>query len=361
MGNFIPGLKLSELFFDEAVKPILAKHYPSLEYSAGLIGPGSEVLGFDTLMSTDHDWGPRVLIFLTGADHRKLAHDISKLLSEELPFTFQGYPTHFVKSESDSFVAETTNKRPINHKVEVSVLSDYIRQHTGIDINRRIELEDWLVTPEQCLRSLVAGKVFLDKLNILVPMRERFSYYPNDLWLYLLSSQWLRIGQEEPVVGRTGIVGDEIGSAIIANRLVRDLMRLCFLMEKQYAPYSKWFGTAFTRLKCAKSLNPVFEQIIRSENWQNRERHLTAACRILIRMHNTLGITPQIQSKIKTFHNRPFKVIGASDIADSIWSKIKDEEVKALPFGVGKIDQIIDSTDILSYPKRTVKLKALYQ
>jgi hypothetical protein len=26
MGNFIPGLRLNELFFDEAVKPSLAKH-----------------------------------------------------------------------------------------------------------------------------------------------------------------------------------------------------------------------------------------------------------------------------------------------------------------------------------------------
>jgi hypothetical protein len=44
---------------------------------------------------------------------------------------------------------------------------------------------------------------------------------------------------------RAGFVGDELGSALIGSRLVRDIMNLCFLLEKQYAPYPKWFGTAF--------------------------------------------------------------------------------------------------------------------
>ena len=46
--TFIKGLELSELFYEQAVKPILAKSFPDLTYSAALIGRGSEVLGFDT-------------------------------------------------------------------------------------------------------------------------------------------------------------------------------------------------------------------------------------------------------------------------------------------------------------------------
>ncbi len=38
------------------------------------------------------------------------------------------------------------------------------------------------------------------------------------------------------------MIGDEVGSALIGSRLVRDIMRLCFLMEQTYAPYAKWFG-----------------------------------------------------------------------------------------------------------------------
>ena len=43
-------------------------------------------------------------------------------------------------------------------------------------------------------------------------------------------------------------MGDELGSAVLGARLVESAMRLAFLMERTYAPYVKWFGTAFARL-----------------------------------------------------------------------------------------------------------------
>lgn len=58
MPDFIEGLKLSEIFFFEAVQPILTTHFPGLPYSAARLDYGSEVLGFDTPQSRDHHWGP---------------------------------------------------------------------------------------------------------------------------------------------------------------------------------------------------------------------------------------------------------------------------------------------------------------
>jgi hypothetical protein len=64
---FIPGLELNRLFFEEVVRPLIAAQFPDLAYSAALIGYGSDVLGYDTVLSTDHEWGPRLLLFLFGA------------------------------------------------------------------------------------------------------------------------------------------------------------------------------------------------------------------------------------------------------------------------------------------------------
>ena len=61
---FIKGLKLGEIFYEEAVKPILATHFPRLGYSAARLDAGSDVLGFDTPQSMDHDWGPKFTLFL---------------------------------------------------------------------------------------------------------------------------------------------------------------------------------------------------------------------------------------------------------------------------------------------------------
>jgi len=69
MADFIPGLELSRLFFFEAVKPVLDAEFPRLRYSAALVGAGSEVLGFDTEMSADHHWGPRVDLFVGEEDY----------------------------------------------------------------------------------------------------------------------------------------------------------------------------------------------------------------------------------------------------------------------------------------------------
>ena len=62
MPVFVPGLELSRRFFHELVCPLLTGAFPGLCYAAALLGPGSEVLSFDTELSVDHDWGPCLLI-----------------------------------------------------------------------------------------------------------------------------------------------------------------------------------------------------------------------------------------------------------------------------------------------------------
>jgi hypothetical protein len=362
MAEFIPGLALAGLYYEEAVKPILAAHHPRLVHSAGLIGPGSEVLGFDTEMSADHNWGPQVAIYLSATDHARIAEALRQTLGHELPFTFRGYPTHFEEDPADpgTVVPELTQSRPINHRVHISVLGDFLRQYIGTVLSDGPTVLDWLTIPEQKLRSLVAGAVYHDGLNVLQPMRQKLAYYPDDVWLYLLSAQWQRIGQEEPFVGRAGIVGDEVGSALIAARLVRDLMRLCMLMERVYAPYPKWFGSAFAQLDCADRVTPVLECVLSSTNWQERGGHLAAAYEIAADMHNSLAITEPVPTRVSWFYSRPFRVIQGDSITRAIWEAIQDQEVRALPYGVGKVDQYVDSTDVLSNTGRCRRLSALY-
>ncbi|MDQ5853182.1 MAG: hypothetical protein M3380_14150, partial [Chloroflexota bacterium] len=100
MPQFIPGLELSRRFYLEAVRPILAGHFPGLPHAAALIGPGSDVLGFDTEMSTDHDWGPRVFIFLRDVDAGR-GGEIHAALRHGLPHLFHGYPVSAEESPDE--------------------------------------------------------------------------------------------------------------------------------------------------------------------------------------------------------------------------------------------------------------------
>jgi hypothetical protein len=350
------------LFYQEAVRPILDSDFPGLIYSAALLGSGSEVLGFDTEMSTDHSWGPRCYLFLQESDHEKLADPIRLALGNKLPLTFRGFYTHYQSTaeEPNTHLAGPTEERPINHRVVIDTLSNFLQDYTGAAIDKGMTLLDWLLIPEQNLRTLTAGGLFHDGLRTVEPLREQLAWYPDDVWLYLLSVQWERIGQEEPFVGRTGIVGDETGSAVIASRLVRDLMRLCMLMEREYAPYPKWFGTGFSKLRCAPKLRPIFAAVHRAKSWQERETHLVAAYEFVAQMHNQLGITASIPNQTSYFHDRPFQVIQGGEAAHIIRQSITDEAVKALPPGIGKVDQFLDNTDILSHPNRCRAMAGVY-
>lgn len=140
-------------------------------------------------------------------------------------------------------------------------------------------------------------------------------------------------------MGRCGQVGDDLGSRLIAARLVRDLMRLCFLMESQYAPYIKWFGTAFAQLTCTGNLIPIFTHVLEADTWQEREDHLTMAYGIVAQMHNELGITGPLSTQVSQFYTRPFRVIHADRFVDAIRAVITSEEVRRLPENLGSVNQ----------------------
>ena len=82
------GLRLAGEFYAGVVRPLLDEEFPALRYAAALLGPGSEVLGFDTGRSVDHDWGPRLQVFLDDTDASARAGAIAAMLARRLPAAF---------------------------------------------------------------------------------------------------------------------------------------------------------------------------------------------------------------------------------------------------------------------------------
>ena len=358
--HFIKGLDLSQVFYEESVRPLLESKYPDLLYSAGHLGAGSDVLGFDTEQSMDHDWGPKLLIFLGEKDYDKYHESLGALLGNNLPTEIRGLPTNFGYHDDGTIVMQLSDTRPLKHGVKIVTIRDYFQRYLTVDPLEKMSPIDWVVLPEQRLRSIASGRIFHDGLGKLQSIMEKLSYYPNDVWLYLLSAQWRRIAQEEPFMGRCGQVGDEIGSRVVGSRLVYDIMKLCFLMEKQYAPYIKWFGTGFSRLKGAGVLTPILMRVFEATSWKDREEHLVRAYEMVAGLHNDLGITEPMKAKVSSFHNRPFLVIGADVFAEAIYATIQDEEVLSLSKFLGGVDQFVNSTDVLSKPDRYPKLRNMF-
>lgn len=366
MPDFIKGLELSRLFFEELVGPLLAADFPALRYAAARLGTGSEVLGFDDEVSTDHCWGPRLELFLAEEDYETARAAVDEALRRKLPHRFRGHPTSFTEPDAadhGTFRPDPRAGGEVNHGVSFTTPRRFFLYYLGFDVNHEPEPADWLTFPEQKLRTVSAGAVFHDRLG-LEDVRRRFAEYPRDVWLYLLAAGWARVGQEEHLMGRAGSVGDELGSALIGARLVRDLMRLCFLMERQFAPYPKWFGTAFKQLGCAEGLTPHLTAAVHARDWREREGHLAAAYERVAAAHNALGLTGPLPARVRGFFGRPFKVIALHGFAQALAARITDPRLAALAARrhlVGSLDQFSDSTDLLEEVGLRPALRRLYE
>jgi hypothetical protein len=322
-----------------------------MPHAAARLGPCSDVLGFDTPMSMDHDWGLKLALFLNDDDEGKEGA-VHSLLAQELPFEFMGIPTSFTPPDEKGAAAmHLAAVRPLNHAVKVTTPRQFFSFWLRLKIDQPFTVVDWLSVSAQTLRELTAGAVYHDSPGQLTAIRQELSWYPHDVWLYLLACGWQRIGQEEHLMPRAGSVGDELGSALIGSRLGRDIMSLCFLLEKQYPPYPKWFGSAFQRLACAPALTPVLLQAQRAETWQARQAALCDALRELARLHNALGVTEPLSEAVQSFFERPFMVIGGERFVEALLAQIADPAVQAVArLGlIGSVDQFSDSTDLRSH------------
>ncbi len=177
----------------------------------------------------------------------------------------------------------------------------------------------------------------------------------------MLHAGYSRLGQLSHFMGRCGLVGDELGSRVIAAQLVHDVMHLCFLLERTYAPYPKWFGTGFSKLRCAEAMETHLQAAMDGDHgWQGRDKALAATYTLLGQALNDAGVVPEqpSDSHVHQFWGRPFQVPNVAGSGDENWvttllaATIEDPHLKELcaKRPVGAAEQHINSTDVLESP-----------
>ena len=367
--EFIPGLQLNDAYYCEAVLPILERHFPALHYTAALVGYGSDVLGYDTPVSRDHLWGPRLVLFLPPEQFQTTRAAVLETLRQELPVKICGYSTHFGKpdeADGGTRVMAEVAAGPVDPLITFTTLEEFWAHELGVSPYITPSVADWLTFPQQNLLEITAGRVYHDGLG-LEDLRRFFVYYPRDVWLYLLAAQWALISQEEAFVGRTWQVGDELGSRLVAARQVERLVHLCFLMEKRYAPYSKWLGTAFKQLDGYPQMGPLLDHVLAAVDFGERDLWLGRAYSLAAAVHNALDITPPLDTATRTYsawhmlragveslalddprNTRPFQTIFAERFAAAIQPAICDPRVLELLPGLGSVNQfLVESSNAL--------------
>jgi hypothetical protein len=325
------GLALSRAYFFDVVGPMLAERFPSLPYSAGRLGAGSDVLGLDDVVSRDHDWGLRLSLFVPDDAIAEVDQELERLL----PDSFRGLPVRY------AFTSQTAQR----HHVEVTSVSDFLNTHLGFDPRGNASARDWLSLSGQAALEVVAGPIFTETSDELVSARRALEWYPDDVWRYVLACDWIRIEQELPLMGRAADVGDDTGSRVIAARLVHNIMHMAFMLERRWPPYAKWFGTLFRTLAYADVAGEAIDSALRATDLAGRQLGIAAALESLLQRQNALTLTATTGATIP-FWDRPY-LHPDPEIVAQLLDGIVDPSVRLLPRGRGSVEQRTDNVDVL--------------
>ncbi len=275
--------------------------------------------------------------------------EVAKEIDAGLPESFEGWPVRYGWDDAE-----------VAHRVGVSTLADWLRGELGVDPREPMSPIDWLLLPQQRLLGMVGGAVYADHADALRDVRAVLRWYPHDVWLWMIGCQWARIAQEEAFVGRAAEVGDGRGSRLLAARLVHEVMRLIFLLERTYWPYTKWFGTAFARLDGAAEIGPVLDRALDAGEQRAREDALGEAYELVARRHNARcghragrPVDPELpRPAVPGADGRPLR--------RGVPRRSLRRDV-ARPAAGGSVDQFADSTDVLSAPGVVRRLRGIYQ
>lgn len=325
----INGLDLARSFYRDSVAPLL-----ECAHTASLIGEGSEVLGYDDARSRDHEWGPRLQLFVDSVDVRRTQGAIAA----GLPAEHCGFRTSwFSLIEGRS-----------THHIEISTTEQWLTARLPSIPREEVDSAAWLSIPQQHLLQLTAGEVFHDDLGNLTRLRDAFAWYPVNIWRWMIAAQWHLLGNVVPIIGRTLEHGDQRGARLHVSRACELMMEMAFLQERRYSPYAKWLGRAFGDLGAANELGPLLDHALRDTD----PAPIIDALVLLAGGHNNLGITAAVTPIISDFAVgindavRPYPVLNTSEFIDATVSSIEDPRLRDLP-RVGSIDQLTHADDLL--------------
>ena len=352
------GMELCRRFYEDCVRGVLARRFAGMEYSAGLLGFGSDVLGYDDEVSRDHMWGPRLYIFLDGSGAHR-AGEVYAALARELPRRFMGFSVDFGTPDGGGISAMREGGEELHPLIRIGALGDYLASELGVTGAQGLRAADWLALSEHKLLTLREGRLFHDGLGLERELRG-FYYYPHEVWLYLLMSDWACLAEERAFVKRTASRGDELGSRIICARIAQRIMHLCFLYERRYAPYAKWLGTAFAGLGSARRVAPLLERALGAGDPLERERAIAEAQAAMIELHNEAGLTAPVSPELHRYYGRDILVADSDSVQGALRELLRGTELESLPplgslSAVGNLVELTESADNLA------RVRAIYE
>ncbi|RIK33505.1 MAG: hypothetical protein DCC55_34835 [Chloroflexi bacterium] len=226
------GASLSERFFQEYVHPLLSNRYSALlpALSAAILGDGSEVLGYDDEISHDHNFCPRVIVFVPDERFGAVGESLRQALVEAAPPSYLGFPLLY--DDVRKFIEVVPRQQ---------FFLDYLQIPTFPTTAR-----EWLKLDEQRLVELSGGRIFFDPQGRLAEIRQRLAFYPPAVRYFLLHQGFVRLS-EVGAIERAIWRGDFIAMELYRSFFIYFAIKVFHLLQRAHCPYRKWMGKSLER------------------------------------------------------------------------------------------------------------------
>ncbi len=241
----LKGLDLCEAFYRQYGYPMIENEYAHIrQYMAiGLMGMGSDCLGYDDEISHDHDFGPGFCIWLPQDIYQQYGQKIQASY-EQLPKEFMG-----VKRLTSLHGQGRVGVFEIN-----SFFEQFLQKipHT---------LEEWLYADENALLACTNGRIFDDYYGQVTEIRNQLKTFPEDVRIKKIARALAKMAQSGQYnYARCMQRQDEVAASLALNEFIDQTLSVVYLLNKKYKPYYKW---SYYGLKDCQSLQAVGELLLK--------------------------------------------------------------------------------------------------
>lgn len=273
------GLELSRSYFKKWGLPFIKERYSKIVKSiaAGRVY-GSDIIGADDKWSRDHDWGPCFNLWLTEKDYKNVGKRLAKEINKTAPEAFKGFRYHFFGKKKAGIKVESINsffEEQIYWKYPPKRVREWFEQRRGQSL---VDLESWLY-------FLKHGVVFYDPLGKFSARKKSFSKYPRDVRYRVISDVCMEIWHTGQYKFCMRLVHrkDPLAIQMSVGRFVEAVMRLCFLLNNDYAPHWVWLHHEFRKLPEGKKLGCKLRQLVNQDNLEKQRDIVRGVCQFVLK------------------------------------------------------------------------------
>lgn len=253
----LKGLEICRKYYETYGKPMIDKKFKDYkQYMAiGMLGFGSECLGYDDDISKDHDFGGGFCILLPLDIYNQIGQAMQKEY-DMLPNEFMGI-----------------KRIASNHgegRVGVFEINSFFNQFIHHLPN---SLEEWLYIEESALLNCTNGMIFDDYYGQVTKIRNDLKYFPEDIRIKKIVRALAKMAQSGQYnYSRCMKRHNHVAASFALNEFIDQTLSLIYLLNKKYKPYYKWSFYALKDCTILYDIKDSLEKLVllpnQDDKWQ---------------------------------------------------------------------------------------------